>query len=312
MSNNNNLQFVISLDDCGKRLDVFAAEKAVGITRTRIAALIENGSILLNGKPTSKNHKLTVGQLVEISLPEPVDCTAQPQEIPLDIMFEDDDIIVVNKPKGIVVHPAPGNANGTLVNALLAHCGKSLSGIGGVLRPGIVHRIDKLTSGLLMVAKNDAAHLALSAQVKEHSFLREYEAVVYGGFKESNGLVNAPIGRHPIDRKKMCITDKNSKNALTHYEVITEYKGFSHIKLKLETGRTHQIRVHMAHLGHPVAGDAVYGPKKVITQLNGQCLHAKKIGFTHPVKGEFIILDSPLPCYFTAFLKKLGEPFGVF
>ena len=223
----------------------------------------------------------------------------------MEIVYEDDDLLVVNKPKGMVVHPAPGHSSGTLVNALLYHCGDSLSGINGVIRPGIVHRIDKDTSGLLIVAKNDTAHAHLAQQIKEHSFTRIYEAVVYGNVKEDSGTVDAPIGRHPTDRKRMCVTEKNSRNAVTHYEVLARYPGFTHLRLKLETGRTHQIRVHMAYLGHPVAGDPVYGVKKVITSLGGQCLHARVIGFVHPTTGEYLEFTSELPAYFTTFLKKL-------
>ena len=230
-----------------------------------------------------------------------------PQDIDLPILYEDDDIVVVNKPAGMVVHPAAGNYEGTLVNALLWHCGDSLSGINGVMRPGILHRIDKNTSGLLMVAKNDFAHEKLAEQIKEHSFTREYEAIVYGRIKTESGTVNAPIGRHPVRRKEMAVTDKNSREAITHYKVIAELDGFSHIRLKLETGRTHQIRVHMAYLGHPVAGDDVYGPKRVIKSLGGQCLHAKKIGFIHPRSNEYLEFESELPRYFSEFLKELSK-----
>ena len=242
-----------------------------------------------------------------ILLPEPVDDTAAPEEIPLDIVYEDNDLLVVNKPKGMVVHPAAGNRTGTLVNALLAHCGDSLSGINGVIRPGIVHRIDKDTSGLLIVAKNDAAHRSLATQIKAHSFTREYQAVVYGKLRQDDGTIDAPIGRSTADRKKMAVTEKNSRSAVTHYHVLARYDGFTHVALRLETGRTHQIRVHMAWLGHPVAGDPVYGPKKVIASLGGQCLHAGKIGFEHPRTGEWMEFESPLPPYFTKFLTEPGE-----
>ena len=240
-----------------------------------------------------------------MEIPEPVSDEALPEDIPLDIVYEDEDLLVVNKPKGMVVHPAAGNLTGTLVNALLAHCGDSLSGINGVVRPGIVHRIDKDTSGLLIVAKNDMAHQSLAAQIKEHSFTRVYEAIVYGNFKEDEGVVNAPIGRDARDRKKMTVTEKNSRNAVTHFRVLTRYGEFTHLRLQLETGRTHQIRVHMAHLGHPVAGDPVYGPSKVIKALEGQCLHARVIGFVHPRTGEYLEFSSDLPKYFTAFIDKL-------
>ena len=244
-------------------------------------------------------------------MPDAKPLEAEPQDIPLDIVYEDSDLLVVNKPKGMVVHPANGNPDGTLVNALLYHCGDSLSGINGVIRPGIVHRIDKDTSGLLIVAKNDMAHVSLAEQIKEHSFSRAYEAVVYGNIKEDKITVNQPIGRSPKDRKKMAVTLKNSKNATTHFEVLERFGKFTHVRCTLETGRTHQIRVHCAHIGHPVAGDEVYGPKRVITSLHGQCLHAKHIGFVHPRTNEWLEFESELPEYFTSFLNKLkGELHG--
>lgn len=286
------------------RIDIFAA-KAAEITRSRAAGLIEDGNVLINGKSAAKNAKVRDGDSVIITLPDPEVYNITPENIPLDIVYEDGDLLVVNKPKGMVVHPAAGNYSGTLVNALMYHCGDSLSGINGVMRPGIVHRIDKDTSGLLMVAKNDFSHNKLAEQIKEHSFTREYEAVVYGSLKADSGTVDAPIGRHPIKRKQMAVVYENSKNAVTHYEVIERIDGFTHIRLRLETGRTHQIRVHMAYIGHPVAGDEVYGPKKVIKELGGQCLHAKKIGFIHPRTEEYMEFDSPLPDYFVNFLKRL-------
>ena len=286
------------------RLDAFVAENS-DISRSRAVKLIEEENVLLNGKSANKKSNVKAGDRVEVTLPDAVPLEARAQDIPLDILYEDNDLLVVNKPKGKVVHPAAGNYEGTLVNALLAHCGSSLSGIGGVMRPGILHRIDKNTSGLLIVAKNDNAHNLLAAQIKEHSFTREYEAVVYGNIKSDEGTINAPIGRHPVKRKQMAVTLKNSKEATTHYKVIARYEGFTHIRCILETGRTHQIRVHMAHIGHPVAGDDVYGPKKVIKELSGQCLHAKKVGFVHP-RGEYMEFESPLPDYFTAFINKLG------
>lgn len=285
------------------RLDALVAENT-DISRSRAVKLIESGNITVNGNTANKKAAVKVGDRVEISLPDAVPLDAVAEDIPLDIIYEDSDLLVVNKPKGMVVHPAAGNLDGTLVNALLAHCGDSLSGINGVMRPGILHRIDKNTSGLLMVAKNDNAHIFLAKQIKEHSFTREYEAVVHGVIKQDSGTINAPIGRHPVKRKQMCVIQRNSKEAVTHFEVIKRYQGFTHVKCRLETGRTHQIRVHMAHLGHPVAGDDVYGPKKVIKELNGQCLHAKKIGFVHP-SGEYMEFDSNLPCYFIEFLQKL-------
>lgn len=287
------------------RLDVFVAENA-HITRSASAKLCDSGRVLINGAVSKKRASVKCGDAVSVNVPDPVNSTATAQDIPLDIVYEDDDLLVVNKPKGMVVHPAPGNADGTLVNALLAHCGDSLSGINGVIRPGIVHRIDKDTSGLLIVAKNDNAHNFLARQIKDHSFTREYEAVVYGNIREDEGTVNAPIGRHPVHRKQMAVTDKASRNAVTHYRVIARYGGFTHVSLRLETGRTHQIRVHMAYIGHPVAGDPVYGPKKVIARLNGQCLHAKKIGFVHP-DGRYLEFDSELPDYFKAFLNYLKD-----
>lgn len=276
------------------------------LTRAAAVRLTESGDITLNGKTASKSDKVKIGDIVEITYPEPASSEAVPQDIPLDIIYEDDDLLVVNKPKGMVVHPAAGNPDGTLVNALLYHCGDSLSGIGGVVRPGIVHRIDKDTSGLLMVAKNDTAHLKLSEQIKEHSFTREYEAVIIGHLKQQKGSIDAPIGRSKNDRKKMAVTELNSKNAVTRYEVLEEYPGFSYVRLRLETGRTHQIRVHMAYLGHPLAGDGVYGGRNAERIMEGgQCLHARKIGFKHPTTGKYMEFTSPLPEYFTKFLEKL-------
>ena len=289
-----------------QRLDVYVSEVAK-ITRSRAVALIEDGNILVNGKNASKNTKLKKGDLIEIQIPDLVEPEAIPEDIPIDIVYEDDDLLVVNKPKGMVVHPAAGHYTGTLVNAILFHCGSSLSGINGVLRPGILHRIDMNTSGLLIIAKNDASHQFLAEQIKEHSFTREYEAIVYGNIKNEEGRIEAPIGRHPVMRKKMAVTDKNSKEAITEYTVIARYNGFTHLRLKLFTGRTHQIRVHMSYMGHPVAGDEVYGPKKVITSLNGQCLHAKKLGFIHPKTKEYMEFESDLPKYFTDFIKKINN-----
>ena len=300
----------IDLAAAGERADRVLAEQ-LSVTRATVQKWMEQGLVTdQNGRLLSKNTRFVGGESGVVSPPAPVPCEAVPQDIPLDVVYEDDDLLVVNKPKGMVVHPAAGNPEGTLVNALLAHCGSSLSGIGGVTRPGIVHRIDKDTSGLLIVAKNDVAHQGLAEQIKEHSFTREYEAVIVGHLKEHSGTINAPIGRHPVDRKKMAITDKNSKNAVTHYTVLAEYTGYSHVRLRLETGRTHQIRVHMASLGHPVAGDAVYGGSRQPLQsvgLQGQCLHAKKIGFVHPVTGEYLEFDSDLPAYFQKMLKHIGK-----
>ena len=289
-------------EEIGKRLDVFVSTVA-DISRSRAAQLIDEGNITVNGKITSKNAKPKNGDSVIINIPEPQIYDVKAENIPLDIVYEDEDLLVVNKPKGMVVHPAAGNYEGTLVNALMHHCGDSLSGINGVMRPGIVHRIDKNTSGLLMVAKNDFAHTGLADQIKEHSFTREYAAIVYGKFKNSSGTVNAPIDRHPQKRKQMAVVE-GGREAVTHYEVLEELNGFTYLKLSLETGRTHQIRVHMAYLGHPVAGDDVYGPKRVITELGGQCLHAKKVGFIHPKTNEYMEFDSPLPDYFEKFLRR--------
>ncbi len=302
------LKFSVQEEEAGARLDSLIAQHFPELTRSAAQKLLESGAVTVQNAVSAKNYRVRVSDEVRIILPEPVDDTAQPENIPLDIVYEDEDLLVVNKQKGMVVHPAAGNYTGTLVNALLAHCGASLSGINGVIRPGIVHRIDKDTSGLLIVAKNDAAHRNLAAQIKEHSFTREYQAVVYGNLRQDEGTVDAPIGRSTNDRKKMAVTEKNSRNALTHFHVIARYNGFTHVALRLETGRTHQIRVHMAWLGHPVAGDPVYGPKKVITSLNGQCLHAGKIGFQHPRTGQWLDFESPLPRYFTDFLASLGEP----
>lgn len=293
----------ITFDDGeSRRLDVFLAEKTE-ITRSYAATLIGEKRVLVNGKKSAKNTKLKNGDVVDITIPDPQEYTAMPENIPLDIVYEDDDLLVVNKPKDMVVHPAAGNYSGTLVNAVLYHCGDSLSGINGVMRPGILHRIDKNTSGLLLVAKNDNAHNFLAEQIKEHSLTREYEAVVYGNLKNDSGTVDAPIARHPVKRKQMAIV-AGGKNAVTHYTVLERFGEFTHVKLRLETGRTHQIRVHMASLGHPVAGDDVYGPKKVITKLGGQCLHARKIGFIHPKSQEYMEFTSELPEYFTKFLTE--------
>ena len=289
----------------GVRLDKFVSMADIGLSRNAATSLIESGAVTVNGKIAEKKLKLSTGDNVAVIVPDPVAYEAKAENIPLDIIYEDDDLLVVNKSKGMVVHPAVGNYEKTLVNALLYHCGDSLSGINGVLRPGIVHRIDKDTSGLLIVAKNDLSHSFLAEQIKEHSFTREYEAVVYGLIKDEEGTVDAPIGRNPNDRKKMCVISKNSKNAVTHYSVIDRYKGYTHIKCRLETGRTHQIRVHMAYLGHPVAGDSVYGVKKDKVDFEGQCLHARKIGFIHPRSKEYLEFASELPDYFNDFLIKL-------
>ncbi len=288
----------------GVRLDAFISGE-LDISRSLAAELIDSGKVTVNGKSAKKSNKVMAGNEVLVEVPELSEPEALPENIPLDIVYEDDDLLVVNKPKGMVVHPAPGNPDGTLVNALLYHCKGSLSGINGVMRPGIVHRIDKDTSGLLIVAKNDAAHRSLAEQIKEHSFTREYRAVVYGNLKQDSGTVNAPIGRDPKNRQRMAIVYVNSKPAVTHYEVLERFEGFTYIKCRLETGRTHQIRVHMASLGHPIAGDPVYGPKKVITKLQGQCLHAGLIGFIHPKTKKYLEFTSEVPEYFISYINSL-------
>lgn len=302
----NPIEVLIDSDYEGERVDKYLSVIFPDSSRAALQKAVEAGNALINGKPVAKNYRLRAGDRLSFSplAVRPLDVT--PENIPLDIAYEDDDLLVVNKPKGMVVHPAPGNYDGTLVNALLYHSPDSLSGINGVLRPGIVHRIDKDTSGLLIVAKNDFAHRALASQIAEHSFKREYRAIVTGHLKEDSGTVIAPIGRNPNDRKKMAVTDKNSKNAVTHYETIEKYVGYSYLKLRLETGRTHQIRVHMAYLGHPLAGDTVYGhPPKNELSLGGQCLHAGLIGFVHPRTNEYMEFQSPLPDYFTKFQRSL-------
>ena len=295
----------VPAEDSGKRLDAWlAAQPELAMTRSAVQQLLEQGQITRNGKAAKKNDKLQSGDAIRVAVPEPQTLDVLPQDIPLEIVYEDAELLVVNKPKGMVVHPAPGHPDGTLVNALLYHCAGRLSGINGVIRPGIVHRIDRDTSGLLIVAKTDRAHLGLAEQIAAHSFTREYEAVCCGRFKEESGTVHAPIGRDPRDRQKMCVIATNSKDAITHYTVLTQYERHAHIRCRLKTGRTHQIRVHMKQIGHPVYGDAVYG--KAEKGVEGQCLHAKKIGFVHPVTGEYLEFDSPLPDYFTEILRKLS------
>lgn len=293
-------------EDSGKRLDAWLPGQTE-LTRSAAQKLIEEGRVTINGKPVAKNSRLTGSEQILVSLPEPEPVDIIPQNIPLDVVYEDEDVIVVNKPKGLVVHPAPGHPDGTLVNALLHHCGNSLSGINGEIRPGIVHRIDMDTSGLIVAAKNDHAHQALADQLADHSLSRQYEAIVRGHMKTPTGTVDAPIGRSQNDRKKMAVTDKNSRSAVTHYEVLAEYPGYSHIRCQLETGRTHQIRVHMAYLGHPIVGDTVYGSKKPELGLDSQCLHARRLKLRHPTTGELMEFQSPLPDYFQQALDKLGK-----
>lgn len=304
---NETILLKIDQDCFGERTDKILSCVLSDYSRSFVQNLFADGLVLCNGKKITKSFKPKVGDEITFNVPEPRTLSLEPQNIPLDIVYEDNDLLVVNKPRGMVVHPAPGNYDSTLVNALLWHCKGNLSGINGVVRPGIVHRIDKDTSGLLLVAKNDNAHVSLSSQISVHSLDREYRAVIHGHLKEKSGTVDAPIGRSSTDRKKMCVTSHNSKNAVTHYNVIEEYKEFSFVALKLETGRTHQIRVHMSHLGHPVAGDPVYGPKNGVSYLNGQCLHAGIIGFDHPVTGEHIRLEAPLPEYFTDFIRRINK-----
>ena len=294
----------------GQRADKALSVCLPDMSRAYVQKLLEQGQILCGGRALRKSDRVCEGDTLYVPESEPREIEAIPQDIPLDVRYEDDDLLVVNKPRGMVVHPAPGNPDGTLVNALLYHCRGNLSGINGEIRPGIVHRIDKDTSGLLIVAKNDAAHHALAQQIAEHSFRREYRAVLHGHFREPEGTVHAPIGRSERDRKKMCVTDKNSRDAITHYTVLEDFGAFSYAALRLETGRTHQIRVHMAYIGHPVAGDPVYGPKNGVTELHGQCLHAGLIGFTHPSDGRYIEITSELPAYFEHFLHKIRTTYG--
>lgn len=299
------LTLLCTAEDCGKRIDKYISDNAEMLTRSAVQGLIGKNAVTADGKAVSKNYKIRGTETIELEIPDAEPMDAVPENIPLNIVYEDEDLLVVNKPKGMVVHPAHGNYHGTLVNALLYHCGDSLSGINGVIRPGIVHRIDKNTSGLLIVAKNDKAHLHLAEQIKAHSFTREYEAIVSGSLKQESGTVDAPIGRHKTDRKKMCVTAENSRNAVTHYSLIRQFGGYAHIKCRLETGRTHQIRVHMAYIGNAVFGDDVYG--KAYKGIEGQCLHARKIGFIHPTTEEYMEFSSDLPDYFTAILNKLEK-----
>ena len=296
---------VIIAQESADRIDALLAQNVPGLTRSAAQRLLDAGAVSVDGRAVKKNHKCSAGERIELSLPETQETELRPQDIPLDIVYEDEDVVVVNKPRGMVVHPAPGHPDATLVNALMYHCGDSLSGVGGEKRPGIVHRIDKDTSGLLIAAKNDNAHLNLSAQLSDRSLSRVYEAVVRGNFREDCGTVDAPIGRHPTDRKKMAVTDKNSRAAVTHWEVIARYRGYTHIRCRLETGRTHQIRVHMAHIGHPLLGDQVYGAPGPDKGLEGQCLHARELKFIHPRTGEPVHIQTELPPYFLDVLKKL-------
>ena len=289
----------------GERLDAYLARAVENMTRSAAQKLIEDGCVQRNGKPAKKNDKLNPGDEITLTIPEPKEVDIVPTEMALDIVYEDEDLLVLNKPKGLVVHPAAGHSDDTLVNGLLYALGDQLSGINGELRPGIVHRIDKDTSGLLAVAKNDFAHRILASQLKDHTMARTYEAIVCGSFREDSGTVNAPIGRHPSDRKKMCVTERNSKEAVTHWEVVARYRGYTHVRCRLETGRTHQIRVHMAHIGHPILGDTVYGHKKPELGQSSQCLHAGALCFRHPRDERPVMVFAPLPDYFTQVIEKL-------
>ena len=298
---------ILYADIPAERLDAFLARSVEGLTRSGAQKLLEEGCVLRNGKPGKKNDKLNMGDAISVTLPEPKEVDIVPTEMALDIVYEDEDVLVINKPKGLVVHPAAGHQDDTLVNGLLYAMGDDLSGINGELRPGIVHRIDKDTSGLLAVAKNDRAHVWLASQLKDHTMARTYEAIVCGSFREDNGTVDAPIGRHPTDRKKMCVTARTSKEAVTHWEVVRRYRGYTHIRCKLETGRTHQIRVHMAHIGHPILGDMIYGRKKPELGQSSQCLHAGQLCFRHPKDGRPVLVFAELPDYFKEVIEKLEK-----
>ena len=295
----------LTADRDGERVDVFLSRSLPALSRAAAQRLLEEGRVTQNGAPVRKNHRTAVGDSFQVVLPDPAPLDVCPEDIPLDVVYEDEDVIVVNKPVGMVVHPAAGHPGGTLVNALLYHCQGSLSGINGVLRPGIVHRIDRDTSGLLIAAKNDAAHLALAAQLQEHTLCREYEAVCVGGLREDEGIIDAPIARHRTDRKKMAVDRGSGRPAVTHWRVLARYPGYTHVQCRLETGRTHQIRVHMAAIGHPLLGDTVYGAKKPVPGLAGQCLHARRLSFTHPRSGERLTLACPTPPWFQEVLTKL-------
>ncbi|MCI8650919.1 MAG: RluA family pseudouridine synthase [Oscillospiraceae bacterium] len=295
----------LTADQAGERADQFLARSLPQLTRSGVQRLLEDKRVTCSGEPVKKNRKTAPGEVYVVNPPAPEPIQAAAQDIPLDVVYEDQDVIVVNKPVGMVVHPAAGHPDGTLVNALLYHCGNSLSGINGLLRPGIVHRIDRDTSGLIIAAKNDTSHLSLAAQLEDHSLYREYHAVAVGGFRENSGTVDAPIARHPVDRKRMAVDRANGKRAVTHWEVLERYSGYTYLKCRLETGRTHQIRVHLASLNHPLLGDTIYGSKKPVPGLVGQCLHAKKLSFLHPGTGERVTVECPLPCWFQTVLDKL-------
>ena len=298
-------EYFVTEETAGDRIDKFLAEQYENLSRSFLQKLLKSGEVMVDGRPVKASYKVAEGDLISFEVPEAVEPEIVPEDIPLDILYEDHDVILVNKPKGMVVHPAAGHYTGTLVNALMFHCREDLSGINGVLRPGIVHRIDMDTTGVLIVCKNDFAHNSIAAQLKEHSITRKYRAIVYGVIKEDEGTVDAPIGRHPVDRKKMSINEKNGRHAVTHYRVLKRFSKYTYIECQLETGRTHQIRVHMASIHHPLVGDTVYGPEKSPFHLQGQTLHAGVLGFIHPRTGEYMEFTAPLPQYFTELLQKL-------
>ena len=298
-------EFVVAPEDAGVRIDRYLSDQCQDISRSYLQKLLKEQSVLVEEKPVKSNYKVNTGDRISLTLPEIREPEIVPEDIPLDIIYEDKDIILINKPKGMVVHPAAGHYSGTLVNGLMSHCRSELSGINGVMRPGIVHRIDMDTTGVLIVCKNDMAHNSISEQLKEHSITRKYAAIVHGVLKDDEGTINAPIGRHPIDRKKMSINEKNGRNAITHYRVLERFRQYTYIECQLETGRTHQIRVHMASTGHPLLGDSVYGPAKCPFRLNGQTLHAGVLGIIHPRTGEYMEFTAPLPAYFEELLRKL-------
>lgn len=299
------LEFVVTAEDAGIRIDRYLSDQCSQVSRSYLQKLLKEEAVLVNQKPVKSNYKIGTLDKIQLSIPEAVELEIEAEDMPLDIIYEDKDIILINKPKGMVVHPAAGHYSGTLVNGLMAHCKEDLSGINGVMRPGIVHRIDMDTTGALIVCKNDVAHNSIAEQLKEHSITRKYFAVVHGVLKQDEGTVSAPIGRHPVDRKKMSINEKNGREAVTHYRVLERYRQFTYVECQLETGRTHQIRVHLASIGHPLLGDSVYGPAKSPYRLNGQTLHAGVLGIIHPRTGEYMEFTAPLPDYFEDLLRKL-------
>lgn len=298
-------QFVVSAEEAGVRIDRYLSERCGEISRSYLQKLMKEQTVLVDDNPVKSNYKVNAGNRIELSIPEAAEPEIVPEEMALDILYEDKDIILINKPKGMVVHPAAGHYSGTLVNGLMAHCRDDLSGINGIMRPGIVHRIDMDTTGVLIVCKNDMSHNSIAEQLKEHSITRKYYAVVHGVLKEDEGTINAPIGRHPIDRKKMSINERNGREAITHYRVLERFRQFTYVECQLETGRTHQIRVHMASIGHPLLGDAVYGPAKCPFRLEGQTLHAGVLGIIHPRSGKYMEFTAPLPEYFEDLLRRL-------